>query len=52
MRAGVDGQVYPIPIASRIVRVDYENDVLWDRLRRAEKIIVLLRQKVGELESR
>lgn len=51
-RRDPSGEMYIIPVDTRAVRIDVENEVLWDRLQRAEKIIVMLRNKVRELESR
>ena len=52
MRVGFDGESYIVAVENRTVRIDYENAIIRDRLARAERIIVTLRKKVGELESR
>ena len=48
----VDGILYLVPVETRSVRIDFENDILWDKLNRSEKIIVGLRKRIKELEAR
>lgn len=47
-----DGILYIIPIEHRYMRSEYENDALRSKLSSAEKIIIMLREKLRDYEAR